>query len=213
MKTSKIYPFDKGAGLVRVPKVDAIRKIEEQIENTEIIKVDPTTSLAMKFWSTLRELKTKQIRWLNTSDPIPPRMYGAIKAHKPEKNYPMRIIVSTIGTPRHKISENLVKLIQPNSETFVNKAKNWTIEPDEVQVSYDVVNLYPSEGSNWRNYRNTIKWFYTKKQNKIDTNVCRNAISFKKKRSTCSRIWQRIDSHWWSSWRKCSYNITKQTRT
>lgn len=167
MKTSKIYPFDKGAGLVRIPKVDAIRKIEEQIENTEIIKVDPTTSLAMKFWSTLRELKTKQIRWLNTSDPIPPRMYGAIKAHKPEKNYPMRIIVSTIGTPRYKTSENLVKLIQPNSETFVNKAKNWTIESDEVQVSYDVVNLYPSEGSNWRNYRNTIKWFWTKNRTKL----------------------------------------------
>ena len=32
------------------------------------------------------------------SDPLPPRMYGTIKAHKSEKNYPMRIVVSTIGT-------------------------------------------------------------------------------------------------------------------
>ena len=28
--------------------------------------------------------------------------------------------------------------------TFVNEAKNWTISTDEVQVSYDVLNLYPS---------------------------------------------------------------------
>ena len=76
-----------------------------------------------------------------------------MKAHKPEKNYPMRIVVSTIGTPTHKISEYLVKLAQPtlnknpvrikNSRTFVEMAKGWNIEKDEVQVSYDVVNLYP----------------------------------------------------------------------
>ena len=33
------------------------------------------------------------------SDTILPRLYGTFKAHKPEKNYPMRIFVSTIGTP------------------------------------------------------------------------------------------------------------------
>ena len=31
-----------------------------------------------------------------------------------------------------------------NSKSFVEKARNWEIEPDEIQVSYDVVNLYPS---------------------------------------------------------------------
>ena len=81
-------------------------------------------------------------------------MYGTVKAHKPEKNYPMRIVVSTIGTPTHKISEYLVKLAQPtlnknpirikNSRTFVRMAKEWIIEKDEVQVSFDVVNFYPS---------------------------------------------------------------------
>jgi hypothetical protein len=47
------------------------------------------------------------------SDPIPPRMYGVVKAHKPEKLYPMRIVVSTIDTPNYGISNYLVKLIQP----------------------------------------------------------------------------------------------------
>ena len=82
-------------------------------------------------------------------------MYGAIKAHKPEKKYPMRIIVSTIGTATYGISEYLVKLVQPilnknitrlrNLTDFVNNAKTWNISPTEIQVSYDVVNLlYPS---------------------------------------------------------------------
>ena len=88
------------------------------------------------------------------SDAIPPRMYGTVKAHKPEKQYPMRLVVSTIGTPPHGISAYLVKIIQhtlnknptrlKNSTTFVEMAKDWNISPTEVQVSFDVVNLYPS---------------------------------------------------------------------
>ena len=31
-----------------------------------------------------------------------------------------------------------------NSSTFVDLSKTWTIDPNEVQVSFDVVNLYPS---------------------------------------------------------------------
>nr|XP_047127809.1 uncharacterized protein LOC124808648 [Hydra vulgaris] len=88
------------------------------------------------------------------SDPIPPRLYGVVKAHKPEKSYPMRIIISIIGTPNHGISEFLVKTIQPvlnenpirlkNSFDFIKKAENWSVANNDIQVSYDVVNLYPS---------------------------------------------------------------------
>ena len=65
-------------------------------------------------------------------------MYGVAKAHKPEKNFPMRIVVSTIGTPSYRTSEYLVKIIQPtlnknktrlkNSYTFVETSKTWSIE-------------------------------------------------------------------------------------
>ena len=73
------------------------------------------------------------------------------KLHKPEKCYPMRAMVSTIGTPPYGISQYLVELIQPtlnkskykktNSSSFVNEAKDWFVNRDEVQVSYDIVNL------------------------------------------------------------------------
>ena len=68
------------------------------------------------------------------SDPIPPRLYGVIKAHKPEKCYPLPAIVSRIGSPPNVISQYLVESIQPtsnksknkiaNSSSFVKEAKN-----------------------------------------------------------------------------------------
>ncbi|XP_012559209.2 uncharacterized protein LOC105845706 [Hydra vulgaris] len=70
------------------------------------------------------------------SDCNPPRIYGMIKAHKAEKDYPMRPVVSTINTPPYGTSDYLVKIIQPT----LNKNKN----PNEAQVSFDIVNLYPS---------------------------------------------------------------------
>ena len=63
----------------------------------------------------------------------------------------MRTIVSTIGKVPYGLSRYLVEKIQPtlnkikhhviNSHTFVQEAKTWKIYQDEVQVSYDVVNL------------------------------------------------------------------------
>ena len=65
----------------------------------------------------------------------------------------MRAVVSTVGTVAHGTSKMLVDLIQPtlnknttrlkNSSSFVNEAKTWNIDNSEVQVSYDVVALYP----------------------------------------------------------------------
>ena len=70
----------------------------------------------------------------------------------------MRAIVSTIGTPPYGISQYLVELIQPtlnkskykitNSSSFVNETENWIVKSNEVQGSYDIINLYPSEPIN-----------------------------------------------------------------
>ena len=66
----------------------------------------------------------------------------------------MRLIVSTIGTPPYGISKYLVDISQPtlnknkdkvkHSKSFVSQPQTWKVEPDEIQVSYDVTNLYPS---------------------------------------------------------------------
>ena len=158
--TISIYPFDKGTGLVRLKTEDAIQKIREQIGNTDIVDRDPTDTFARDIRIKLAPLNKKgrftkkEYELIYPSDAVPPRMYGLVKAHKPEKNYPMRLVVSTIGSPPYGLASYLVGVIQPtldknptrlkNSAAFIEKAKSWTISPTEVQVSYDVVNLYPT---------------------------------------------------------------------
>ena len=43
----KIYPFDKGNGLVRISTTDAL-KVKEQIGNVTIIQEDPTSKITQK---------------------------------------------------------------------------------------------------------------------------------------------------------------------
>ena len=91
---------------------------------------------------------------LYPSDAIPPRQEGVIKAHKQEKNYPMRTIVSTIGTAPYGTSKYLVEIIQPilnkkkhcvmNSSSFVNEVAIWETTLKKIKVSYDDLDLYPS---------------------------------------------------------------------
>ena len=155
-----IYPYDKGTGFVRIKRNDAQQKMYESIGNSTILKSDPTNTHIKKVQDTLRKI-SKEVNipknlyyQLYPPDAIPPRAYGQCKAHKVNKNYPFRTLVSTVGTAPHKLSEYLVKIIQPtlakneimikNSTSFVNKAKAWNVGQDEIQVSFDVVALYPS---------------------------------------------------------------------
>ena len=155
-----IYPFDKGNGFVRMNKEQSDLKMIDGIGTTKILKKDPTKSHVKQIQDLLSKIKKeidipkKLYYQLYPSDAIPPRAYGQCKAHKPAKNYPFRVLVSTVGTAPYKLSEYLVKIIQPtlnksdisvrNSKTFVDTAKNWDIGVNEIQVSYDVVALYPS---------------------------------------------------------------------
>ena len=114
----KVYPFDKGSGFVIMEEEDAIKRIEEQIGKSIIIDYDPTTTLLNKFQKELAKLRkegkfdNKTYYKVYPSDAIPPRLYGVVKAHKPEKNYLMRTIVSTIGTVPYGTSKYLVEIIQ-----------------------------------------------------------------------------------------------------
>ena len=53
----KIYSFDKGAGMSRITKSDAIEKINEQNGKTEIIDKNPQPTIARKVQNTLKKLK------------------------------------------------------------------------------------------------------------------------------------------------------------
>ena len=91
---------------------------------------------------------------LYSFDAIPPRLYWAIKAHKPEKNYPMRTIVSTLQTASYGTSNYLAEFIEPilnknkhpgkKPSSFENKAATWETTQEHIQVSNDVINSYSS---------------------------------------------------------------------
>ncbi|XP_065653114.1 uncharacterized protein LOC136080421 [Hydra vulgaris] len=127
---SDIYPFDKGLGFVRIEHDKAIEKTRKHIGPTKIISIDPTLNYAIKIKSFLSKLNKKQsfskdeYESIYPSDSLLPCLYGLIKAHKQDKSYPMRVVVSTIDTPRDGILNYLDRRIQP--------------------VSFDIVNLYPS---------------------------------------------------------------------
>ena len=115
----RVHEFNKSCGFAIVTNDTAKEKIEEQLDKTTKVKIDPTSRLTNKIHKKLCKLRkeneftNKTYFELYPSDPIPPRLYGTIKAHNPEKNFPLRVIVSTIGTPRYGISKYLVDIIQP----------------------------------------------------------------------------------------------------
>ena len=116
---NKVYSYGKCTAFLICNNKDAIRKIEEQVRKFVVSNTEPTsapTSKIQKHLATLRKqqkFETRTYFQLYPSDPIPPRLYGVIKAHKPEKCYPMRPIVSTIGTPLYDISQYQAELIEP----------------------------------------------------------------------------------------------------
>ena len=65
------------------------------------------------WWKLRKEKKitNKTYFELYPSHPLPLR--GTIESHKPEKNFPMQVIVSTIGSSPYRISKYLVDIIQP----------------------------------------------------------------------------------------------------
>ena len=100
----KAYPFDKGIGLALLNDINDISKIEEKLGKLKIVDCDPTSLLTRKFQRLLRKLKKedkfdkKTYSLVYPSDCIPPRLYGTLKVHKPDKNYSMRAVVSTIAS-------------------------------------------------------------------------------------------------------------------
>ncbi len=66
----------------------------------------------------------------------------------------MRGVVSTIGSPFEKLLRYLIPILRTiqarsglyvkNSRELREKVKNWRVDENEILVSYDVKNLYPS---------------------------------------------------------------------
>ena len=96
VKTYLIFlrKINKGSGFFALSKLDAINKTEEQLGKAKVTDEDPTQKNTRKVRKHLckfrkqKKFTDKKYFEIYPSDPISPRLYGTVKAHKPEKNYP-----------------------------------------------------------------------------------------------------------------------------
>ena len=88
------------------------------------------------------------------SGSLTPSANPAIKAHKPAKDFPARLITGHIDAPQEALSSLLNKILQPfvekskhvckNSFQFVEAIKNLKLGPLDKMVSFDAAVLFPS---------------------------------------------------------------------
>ena len=159
-KEISITPHDKGQGFCVLDHEDLKNKAKAAFQNVTANTEDRTKTHEGRVQRHLLKLKNEgkisesdyfQIR---PSGSVPPASYPLIKAHKPNKGYPARDIVSHRGCPQEGLASYLIPLLQPllndspytckNSVDFKNKISNLKLKNDEIQISLDAEALYPS---------------------------------------------------------------------
>ena len=159
-KDLAIVPFDKGQGLVSIERDELVRKAEKEFKNVTLDTKDTTLALQNNMQGKLRGFKKNDkfdqetYKNLYPSSSVTPTANPAIKAHKPEKDYPARLITSHIGAPQENVASYLNDILKPfiesnklvckNSFDFVERIKSMKVGPFEKMVSYDATALFPS---------------------------------------------------------------------
>ncbi|XP_071051394.1 uncharacterized protein [Onthophagus taurus] len=95
-------------------------------------------------------IAAKQQKGLFLQAPVPPRIYGLPKIHKPD--VPLRPIVSAINSPTYKLAKYLAKILSPftgNTESYVRDSthfmesvKGMKLDAEDILVSFDVESLF-----------------------------------------------------------------------
>ena len=155
-----VVPFDKGEGFVSIKRPKLEEKAEKEFNNVKCDTKDTTASLQTKIQCKLRDLEKKgkfdkdTYKKLYPSTALTPTASPSIKAHKPSKDCPARLITSHIGAPQENLASHLNDLLKPfivnnsyvckNSTEFVEKTKNVKVGQYEKMVSFDATALFPS---------------------------------------------------------------------
>jgi len=148
---------DKGNTTVALGRLEYINKMETNLSDSNTytsVQRNPINKLIEELKRTLKRWLQKEYisnythSLLNASNAILPRAYGLPKIHK--NGHPLRIIVSSIGSPLHNFATFLKKILQTsfpiycnnykNSVEVVKKLNNFYIPDDH--VSLDVISLF-----------------------------------------------------------------------
>ena len=132
-KTLSVLPFDKGQGFGTLKTEGPnglIEKTEKEFKNVTFDTPNNTKSLETKIQNKLRslhkegKLDTATYKQLYPSGSQTPTANPVIKAHKPEKDYPVRVVTSHIGAPQESLSTFLNEILQPFIEKSPHVIKN-----------------------------------------------------------------------------------------
>ena len=137
-----------------------VEKAEKEFNNVSMDTKNTTNADQTKIQIKLRDLHkqekldTPTYQKLYPSVSLTPSATPVIKAHKPNKDYPARLITSHIGAPQENVASHLNELLKPlieksplickNSAQFVDEIKKIKVGPNERMVSFDATALFPS---------------------------------------------------------------------
>ena len=160
-KSRVVMKADKGNCLVVMDRSEYDEKMKSMLSDRdtyEIVEKPPFRKVERELNAQLLRFKNEQklnyhtYMKLRSTDGTPPTIRGSIKHHKP--NYPVRPIVSCIGSTLYNTSSFLFDILSPiqnsnghsviNSTDFKNNITDITIDDDETMLSFDVVSLFTS---------------------------------------------------------------------
>ena len=158
-----VCKFDKGNGVVIMDRSDYEKKCYDVLSDSskfEKLDFSNITDIILKKRASLQNYV---YRYLYNNDGVdkltysklydvgssPGKFYGLVKVHK--DGYPIRPVVSMIGTPEYGIAKWLDTYIKPNipdhcmlksTDHFVDVVRDFPVQPGDHLVSYDVKSLY-----------------------------------------------------------------------
>ena len=198
LQTNKNVIFtraDKGNVTVALNKDEYREKMRfllDDIETYDRVGKDPTKKIIGDLhkllinWKRNKFISIDIYRRLNCTDGILPRAYGLPKIHKPD--CPLRVIVSSIGSPLHPLAKFLQKIIEKslpkssshikNSFDLVNELSGNYFDNKFTLVSLDVISLFTNVPLDLAMSGVDSRWPHIEKHCNLPKNEFLTAISF-----------------------------------
>jgi len=150
---------DKGQVTVIMDKIEYVKEMEDILNDDstyKILKSNPLRKITCKLeamiktWFETKIIEKWQYKRLKCTNGNLPRCYGLTKIHK--SGHPLRIIVSSLGSPLYDIAKFLNELLSASLKkpalhvkdcwSFVNEIRRLKTDSNDILVSLDVVSLF-----------------------------------------------------------------------
>ena len=160
----KICKYDKGNGVCVMNTWEYYNKLDNIVNDTSKFEyIPPSKRKNARYPIIRRQELIKECIYSYVKDHVdeelckklvpsgcgPGKLYGTCKVHK--TNYPLRPVVSMIGTPEYQLAKYLDQLIKPNmpdkfmlysNNDFLKSLNDFKHETGDKSVSFDVVSLF-----------------------------------------------------------------------